>query len=204
LSIVFATILTNLELDKHFAVTSKTISIGLGAKREVKDYYLTRYALHLALTCSDMRKPETIRALAYFTLISLDRNIDYYAIANKLRISIPLNLDITKEQKTIGQIRRAFKHLETIQQFKIAPYYVDLYFPDYKIAVECDEQAHRKYIQKVEFKRQNYIEQVLGCTFVRYNPDALNFNIGDVINQIIMLIYGKEQKKEEHNARATI
>lgn len=196
--------LTNLELSEHFTATSKVITTGFGARREVKDYYLTRYALHLVLICSDMRKPETVRALAYFTLISLDRNIDYYAIVKKLGISIPNDIDITKEQKTIGQIRRAFKHLETKQQYKVTPYYIDLYFPDYKIAVECDEGGHRKYTQEIEFKRQNHIEQALGCTFVRYNPDAVDFNIGDVINQITVLIYGKEQKKEVHNAEAPI
>jgi very-short-patch-repair endonuclease len=183
--------LTNLELSEHFSVTNKVISIGSGAKREVKEYYLTRYALHLVLICSDMRKPETVRALAYFTLVSLDGNADYYALAKKLGVSIPYNIDVTKEQRTIGQIRRAFKHLETIQQYKVAPYYVDLYFPDYRIAVECDEEGHRKYTQEVEFKRQNFIEQKLGCTFVRYNPDAPSFNIGDVINEIIGLLYGK-------------
>lgn len=182
--------LTQLEVSEHFSVTSKVISVGFGAKREVKDYYLTRYALHLVLTCSDMRKPETVRALAYFTLVSLDGNVDYHVVAKRLGVSIPNDIDVTKEQRTIGQIRKAFKHLETIQQYKVAPYYVDLYFPDYRVAVECDEEGHRKYTQEVEFKRQNHIEQALSCTFVRYNPDTPNFNIGDVINQIIVLIYG--------------
>ncbi len=184
--------LTNLELSEHFSVTSKVISAGFGAKIEVKDYYLTRYALHLVLVCSDMRKPETVRALAYFTLASLDRNTDYYATAKKLGVSIPNDIDITKEQRTIGQIRRAFQHLRTVQQYKVGPYYIDLYFPDYRIAVECDEEGHRRYSPKDERKRQNYIEQELNCTFVRYNPDASNFNVGDVINQIIMLVYGDE------------
>ena len=102
---------------------------------------------------------------------------------------------------TTTQIRKTFKHLRTIEQYKIGPYYIDLYFPDYRIAVECDEEGHRKYSKEVEFKRQSYIEQTLGCIFVRYNPDSLNFNIGDVINQIIMLIFGEEKIKEEHNAR---
>ena len=88
---------TNLELSEHFSVTNKVISVGFGAKREIKDYYLTRYALHLILVCSDMRKPEITRALAYFTLISLDENIDYHVTAKKLGVSIPNDIDVTKE-----------------------------------------------------------------------------------------------------------
>ncbi len=184
--------LTQLDVSEHFSVTNKVASLGFGAKRKIRDYHLTRYGLHLVLICSDMKKPETLQALAYLTLSSLDRNIDYYGVAKTVGISIPKDIDITKEQKTIGQIRRAFQHLRTIQQYKVAPYYVDLYFPDYRTAVECDEEGHRKYTQEVERKRQNYIEQRLSCAFVRYNPDAPNFNIGDVINQIIVLIYSEE------------
>jgi len=143
------------------------------------------------LVCSDKTKPETAQALAYLTLTSLDNNKDYYAVAKKLGISVSNEIDLTKEQQTIRQIRKTFKHLRTIEQYKVGPYYIDLYFADYRIAVECDEDGHRRYAQDVERKRQNYIEQTLNCTFVRYNPDSPNFNIGDVINQIVQLIYGE-------------
>jgi very-short-patch-repair endonuclease len=189
--------LTKLDLSEHFSVTSKTAFLGSGAKREVIDYHLTLYALHLVLICCDMKKPETLRALAYFTLSSLERNRDYLAVAKRLSISIPNNIEITKEQITIGQIRRAFIHLRMEQQFKVGRYYIDLYFPDNKIAVECDEEGHRnqhKYPQEAERKRQSYIEERLKCTFVRYNPDAPNFNICDVIYQIIILVYEKTQR----------
>ena len=192
---------TKLKLSEHFSVTSKAISMGKGAKREIRDYFLTRYALHLVLVCSDKTKPETAQALAYLTLTSLDNNKDYYAVAKKLGISVSNEIDLTKEQQTIRQIRKTFKHLRTIEQYKVGPYYIDLYFADYRIAVECDEDGHRRYAQDVERKRQNYIEQTLNCTFVRYNPDSPNFNIGDVINQIVQLIYGEGYTKEEYGAR---
>lgn len=181
---------TTINSSEHFSLVSKKVLIGFGAKREIKDYYLTRYALHLLLICSNAKKSETIQALAYLTLTSLEKNIDHYAIANELDISIRDDIDVTHEQKTINQIRRAFIHLTTIPQYKVASYYIDLYFPSHKIAVECDEQGHRRYLPENEIKRQKYIESTLNCTFVRYNPDALDFNIGDVINQLIVLIYG--------------
>lgn len=182
---------TKLALSEHFSVTSKAASVGIGGKREIRDYFLTRYALHLVLVCSDKTKSKIAQALAYFTLTSLDNNKDYYARANKLGISVSNEIDLTKEQQTIRQIRKSFGHLRTIEQYKVGLYYIDLYFPDYRIAVECDEDGHRRYPQNVECKRQNSIERTLKCTFVRFNPDSPNFNIGDVINQIIQLIYGQ-------------
>jgi DNA-damage-inducible protein D len=90
--------LTQLEISEHFSVTNKVISLGFGAKRKIRDYHLTRYGLHLALICSDMKKPETLQALAYLTLSSLDRNIDYYGVAKRLGVSIPNDIDITRLQ----------------------------------------------------------------------------------------------------------
>ena len=181
--------LTTIALSEHFSLVSKTALIGSGGKREIKNYYLTRYALHLVLICGNTKKRETVQALAYLTLTSLEENSNHYTIAEKLGFAISNDIDITKEQKTVKQIRRAFKHLTTIQQYKVVPYYIDLYFPSYNIAVECDEQGHRRYSKQEEDKRQKYIEQKLECTFVRCNPDDLNFNIGDIIHQIMMLIY---------------
>ena len=63
------------------------------------------------------------------------------------------------------------------------PYFLDLYLPDLKIAVECDEHDHQGYNQDEEQIRQQRIEEFLGCKFIRYiptNPTA----VGSVINQI--------------------
>lgn len=71
-----------------------------------------------------------------------------------------------------------------------------MYFPKYKLAIECDENTH-KLKQSQDNDRQKYIENKLDCTFIRYNPESKTFNIFEVINQIythIMMINMKNIK----------
>ena len=177
------------EFSSHFLVTTKTALLGKGGKRYILDYLLTRYALHLILVNSDTKKSEIARALACFTLVSLEKGADYKKLVKEFNISIPENIVVTKEQKTISQIIQAFKHIPAIPQYRVFYYYIDLYFPQHKIAVECDEEDHRRYTQESEQTRQRRIMNALKCTFIRYNPDSKNFNIGDVIHRIMVSIY---------------
>lgn len=68
-------------------------------------------------------------------------------------------------------------------------YRIDLYIPKYKIAIECDETHHSTPKKKeADRQRQEYIEDNLGCYFIRFNPLEKNFNIGNVINDIMLRI----------------
>lgn len=95
-------------------------------------------------------------------------------------------MKLTKEQETIGIIIEAFKHLNPIREFSVNGYRIDLYFPCQRLAIECDENGHTHYDQVKENSRQSTIELALGCRFIRYNPDCPGFNIGTVINQIVI------------------
>lgn len=88
------------------------------------------------------------------------------------------------ENDTIGVILKAFRDEEMITQYFIDGYRIDLYFPQYNLAVECDEAYHDNQKRK-DKSRQNYITNLIGCKWVRYSPEESNFNIGDVIYQII-------------------
>jgi very-short-patch-repair endonuclease len=103
-----------------------------------------------------------------------------------------LNVNIvqdTKEQEFIGAIRKAFSHIPMEPQFRIGDYRIDLYFPSLKIAVECDEHGHSDRDVSKEIARQEYIENQLNCRFLRFNPDAKNFCIYDVINELMRMVY---------------
>ena len=47
-----------------------------------------------------------------------------------------------------------------------------MYFPEHKLAVECDEFGHNDRDVNYEVTRQKYMEAKLGCQFIRFNPDA--------------------------------
>ena len=62
-----------------------------------------------------------------------------------------------------------------IHQFAVGKYWIDLYFPRYKLAIECDEFGHRDRDIGYEVERQKHIGKLLNCTFVRFNTDAKDF-----------------------------
>lgn len=94
---------------------------------------------------------------------------------------------MSPENSTIGFICNAIKPLftEMIRQFIVEKYRVDLYIPDIKLCVECDEEGHRDYNASMEAERQACIENKLSCCFIRFNPNADGFDISDVIANIL-------------------
>lgn len=93
-----------------------------------------------------------------------------------------------KEQEYIGKIMEHFPNEDVELQFPVGKYRIDLYFKEYRIAIECDENGHNDRDQTKELERQMFIEKELKCTFVRFNPDEENFDIDNVINRIQAII----------------
>jgi len=94
-----------------------------------------------------------------------------------------------KETETIGTIVRAFKGEEMEFQKTFGNFRVDLFFPDYSIFVECDENGHKDRDQEYEESRENWLRsEVKDSVMIRYNPDVKDFNIIDVINKIFRAI----------------
>lgn len=93
-----------------------------------------------------------------------------------------------KEIQTINFIQECLIVFNPRLQYSILTYRIDLYFPDYKIAVECDEFAAHAHCADADKKRQNEIEQEIKCMFIRFNPDQNNFKIQVVIAEILQQI----------------
>lgn len=94
-----------------------------------------------------------------------------------------------KESETLGYLMKSYSFLQIECQKNFGSYFVDMYLPKYKIAIECDEHGHDDRCELYEKRRQRYIEDsVEGLKFVRFNPDSKDFSIFDVIGKINMLI----------------
>ena len=91
---------------------------------------------------------------------------------------------IRKEAGTIYTIQKVFEGISMKQQFSIGSYRSELYFPEHKLAIECDEHDRKDRGINYEIKRQKFIEDQLNCQFICYNPDAKDFTIKSVLNKI--------------------
>ena len=101
------------------------------------------------------------------------------------------NIDIYRkkytciESDTIDCIIKTFQNEEYILQYSVLQYRIDIYFPKYKLAIECDEFHYNKQNDKI---RENNIIERINCKFIRYSPYSKNFDIFNVLNQIFTYI----------------
>ena len=78
----------------------------------------------------------------------------------------------------------AFEGENMQTQYSVLGYKIDLYFHDYKLAIEVDEKRLKDKNINHEIKRQKTLEKELHCEFIRINPDEKDFNIFRTINEI--------------------
>ena len=65
---------------------------------------------------------------------------------------------------------------------------LNLYFFEHKFGIEIDEYGHVDKDFEYEQIRQLIIEEQVGCKIIRTDPDAADFNIYRIINQVRMFI----------------
>lgn len=85
---------------------------------------------------------------------------------------------------TLGFIFDMLTDVTTLSpQHMCGPYKIDLYLPDHRICIECDERAH-----KDRASRQAYIESALGAVFVRFDPSVASLDLPKVVGEVVKLM----------------
>ena len=105
-----------------------------------------------------------------------------------LGIELYKNKWLCEEQDALGQFMQALRGEEMIHQFGAGKYRIGLYFPKYKLAIECYEFGYRDGDIGYKVERQKRIQKLLSCIFVRFNPNAKDFCIQEVVNKIFAQI----------------
>ena len=95
--------------------------------------------------------------------------------------------DIMKvtEKTALDSIKNAFEGENIQTHYRVLGYEIDIYFHDYKLAVEIDEYNHEDRDIGSEVERQQALEKELGCKFIRINLDKDNFNDFKAINNFL-------------------
>lgn len=139
--------------------------------------------------CDSIGRTQATTLISEMALVyALQRSRKPQAKQIAAEIGLSLTLVVSPiETETIRVIEAAFKHLNPIRQFFVCGYRIDLYFPQQRVAVECDETHHNQ-SRVADKERQLAITASLDCRFVRYQPQAPGFNVGAVINELIMLL----------------
>jgi very-short-patch-repair endonuclease len=112
---------------------------------------------------------------------------DVLYILKKFNIDTTNRKCLTKEQQTLSSIANSFKTEKIEDQFKVGNYYLDMYFPEYKIVIECDENGHSDRKPYKERERMDYVNKEFGIDdshWLRYNPDEHDFDLSRVIGRI--------------------
>jgi very-short-patch-repair endonuclease len=116
-------------------------------------------------------------------VVIISRKVKSIELCKLLNIECDIKV-VAKETNFVEQIITAFKTFNIKEQYKCLDYRIDVYFVDYKLAIEFDEAHSYKY-KANDIKRENTIKEYLKCKFIRVKQ---NDNIFKTINIILVEI----------------
>uniref|UniRef100_A0A6C0DM74 DUF559 domain-containing protein n=1 Tax=viral metagenome TaxID=1070528 RepID=A0A6C0DM74_9ZZZZ len=100
-----------------------------------------------------------------------------------------VNIGMCIENQTIGFIENAYKKSMNLKRQHIfGKYRVDLYFIDYNLIIECDENNHEDRDPIKEKTREDYLIS-LGNKIIRYNPNEKGFDLSNVLSEINAILF---------------
>jgi very-short-patch-repair endonuclease len=116
-----------------------------------------------------------------------------FNLRNRYIVDVSKEVKIVKfgmciENQTIGFIANAYSHVLNVKrQHVMGKYRVDLFFVDYKLVVECDENGHQDRDPLQEQIREDYLKAG-GNKIIRFNPNVTGFDLSNVLREINALL----------------
>ena len=118
-------------------------------------------------------------------LVCVSRKQSVQSICNELGMDVKDTHYIKVETGCIQFLMNVFDGITTcIPQYRCGEYIIDIYFTEMNVAIECDESGHKSMYEE-DKKRQTWIEDTLECKFIRFYPEAKDFDISSVVNMCI-------------------
>ena len=156
-------------------LNEKRIEEGLDHKnlREITTKYNSNHRKHRYKLVEEPNKQ--INRIFIDGKLGLKVTIDYRTTsAHKLKTRLGFkqyDVILTKEQSVVTKIVSSFERENMQTQYNVLSYKTDLYFHDYKFAIEIDENGHSNRNIDYEVKRQKAIEEELGGKFIQFDLD---------------------------------
>jgi very-short-patch-repair endonuclease len=140
-----------------------------------------------AITPGGLQKVAYLSSQGMIELLSRTRSIHCIEVAKQLKMNINAYIPACEERVFLSNIAEAFEGEKIKLQFTVLKYRIDLYFLEYKLAIEFDEEYHTQQTDADKI-RQTKIEDKLGCTFIRFTKKDSIFKIINKIYQHIKSI----------------
>lgn len=174
------------DVEPYTAFCAKDIGIILGLENIRNNSLLENDKITFSTMTST--GPKQITYLNYTGLLKIltkSRKRRATEFANAIGIDMSFITFACIEASSIERIITTFRGELMIEQYKIDAYIIDLYFPKYRLVIECDEKHHKNIINWTKDKdRETHISTLLNCSFIRYEPFVENFNIFELLNRI--------------------
>jgi hypothetical protein len=118
--------------------------------------------------------------------------------AAAVNLAIELGLETvcvpTPEAEVIRIIAAALRPIEFVEEHRVGEYTISGFIPGLSIAIERDRLNDPQRDRQAEFWRRILIEDRLGCEFVVFDPEARDFNPGDLVNKILRMDLPEKRK----------
>jgi very-short-patch-repair endonuclease len=131
-----------------------------------------------------------------FELVKNSFNLKNRYLTKIIENCCHVNLLMSLENQTIGFIENSFKDiLKTKRQKIFGEYRVDLYFYDFNLIIECDENDHKDRNIDYEKKREEFL-LLKGNSIIRYDPNHKNFDLSFVLREINKFVLIKDDNNK--------